>query len=558
MPPKAKFSEDGNASQSLEKSKDPRSSVNRQHRKAFEKFHLKNIVIAEDAARTQEGLEVEREREREAASSVADLGIPTFSVPGVSLSSASLAKSEEEIEMWNDYAANGAKFTAGDNIEDPRMRHEQLGKEADSLGIWNADAVTWGLGLGNVDVAQDMLAEDEEEDFLSEIMCNAGIDEPDAAEIQAGDDPGTAGPSPDSKFFPYPNETIFLLDILDNLPRLRISGSLMRVILWMLKQGRCKDVPSFALLRRIQKSIRSECGIPTIPCKSVQGNVFFMNDPAAIITQDWANPQSRKDIHVYPEIPTDGIIREIWHAQKWRVNMDLDVLSPMYDSGSSHYYVNEVARLKSGIFVVPIRWVIFEDKVHADVFSIAFNERQEATIIETETTLISSEEFQDNFLDLEHTNEIPTWSEITIQAGHSIRMPNPKCVIAGGDPLYCSMVDYFSDDVSGNRTKSWNKHWNAYMTHCNLPRQLLQQEFHVHFISTSPKASVTERFKEFKARVEATHTEPVKVCDETGTTTRFCLHVNSGPSDNPMQSEIVGRIGGKHWVHTTVCGARKL
>ncbi|KAJ7696836.1 hypothetical protein B0H17DRAFT_1158586 [Mycena rosella] len=110
-------------------------------------------------------------------------------------------------------------------------------------------------------------------------------------------------------------------------------------------------------------------------------------------------------------------------------------------------------------------------------------------------------------------------------------MPNPKRVIAAGRPLYSSFVNYFGDDVSGNRTKSWNKHWNAYMTHVNLPRQLLQQEFHTHFVSTSRTP----------AAVEVTHTEPVEVQDESGSATRFCLYVNAGPSDNPMQSEISGQ-----------------
>ncbi|KAJ7653590.1 hypothetical protein DFH06DRAFT_1417140 [Mycena polygramma] len=43
-----------------------------------------------------------------------------------------------------------------------------------------------------------------------------------------------------------------------------------------------------------------------------------------------------------------------------------------------------------------------------------------------------------------------------------------------------------------------------------------------------------------------THTNPVKVRDaETRETTRFCIHGNAGPSDNPMQSEISGHIGPK-------------
>lgn len=88
--------------------------------------------------------------------------------------------------------------------------------------------------------------------------------------------------------------------------------------------------------------------------------------------QDWSNPHVRPHIHIYPEIP-DGPISEVWHTKKWHTGLDLSMLTPMFDAGDRHYYVNEVARLASGALVVPSRWVIYKGELHADVHRISID-----------------------------------------------------------------------------------------------------------------------------------------------------------------------------------------
>ncbi|KAI0368156.1 hypothetical protein BV20DRAFT_948572, partial [Pilatotrama ljubarskyi] len=318
----------------------------------------------------------------------------------------------------------------------------------------------------------------------------------------------------------------FLVDTLDHLLRIPVPDALMRMFLYVLRESGVKGVPSFDGFRKMQARLRESCGIPTIPCRSARGNVFYMVDPRVLLAQDWANPAVRPYIHVYPEIP-DGPITEIWHTQKWHSGMDRSMLSPMFDAGEKHYYVDELSRLATGDLVIPLRWVIVHGEVHFDAHRVNLD----ATTVR----------HYFSFLVLHQQRSLLTTSIDPLP----FVMPNPLRETAEGDPLYSSFVNHFIDDVSGNRSKSWNKHINTYMTHANLPRKILQQEAHIHFVSTSPHATAAEQACDFKRVITATHHSPVRTVDAvTGRSTRFRIFVHAEPSDNPMQSELSGHIGG--------------
>ncbi|XP_006459860.1 hypothetical protein AGABI2DRAFT_149834 [Agaricus bisporus var. bisporus H97] len=335
-------------------------------------------------------------------------------------------------------------------------------------------------------------------------------------------------------WFPYPSKVYFLLDIIDTLPRLRISGSIMKTIIWLLRECGVENIPSYKKFRDMQENLRKDAGISTIQWKSPQGNTFSFNDPIALVANDWTNPLVAPHLRIYPSIPKDGLVSKVWHASKWRRDVDHRFLSPMYANRDQHFYINELARLTSGQFVIPIQWLMNkkDNSVYADMWIVYIDENSLATIDDTDTFLIPARELEFNMLELLDKNEILSWSPQNIVAGHPQQMPNPDRALADDDELYTSFIDVFGNVISGNQSNSWNKHWNVYITHQILPRKMLQQQYNVHFVSTLQHASVSEQFHGIYERISPDRNIRIRLrC--------FC-----GPGDNPLQSEITGHIGG--------------
>ncbi|KAF7368224.1 hypothetical protein MVEN_00142300 [Mycena venus] len=440
--------------------------------------------------------------------------------------------SAEEQEMWYQYQMEGATFSAGDEpAVDGWVQEADLAWQAEQFGRWNAASIARNLGFMGPESEIPILNEHDEEDaLLCEMMDNAQINDPatieDLVDVEIN---GQTCLKTTAEWYPYPTKMMFLLDTLDNLPRQRVSNSLMKVFLWI-----CAKVEH-----------EMQGGVPTVPWTSTQGNVFHLNDIRKIIAKDYANPLTRSLLHFYPEIP-DGPISEAWHAQKWRREIDRDALTPMIVDGHRHFYVNELARRRDGSFIIPLCWVLFKGEMHADAMIVTVDGDGIAHVDTTEI-LIRAADLVDNYLDLEFKKLLPSaWDEPSSAAEYPSKMPNPLRKLANGRPMYTSFVDLFFDDVSGNRSKSWNKHYNCYCTHRNLPRRILQQEFHTHFVTTSPHASSSEQFEGIKSHIESTHTDPIPVYDQsTEQEAAVRVFVNTGPSDNPMGSEMTGHIGAK-------------
>ncbi|EJD46017.1 hypothetical protein AURDEDRAFT_124427 [Auricularia subglabra TFB-10046 SS5] len=113
------------------------------------------------------------------------------------------------------------------------------------------------------------------------------------------------------EWFPYPNKTMFFIDLLDSLPRLRLSDAHMKMILFVLLKCGARDVPSFYALRKCQELLREKSAPSTVKHQSVHGNVFYSNDIRDTIAMIVPH------FHPYPELEPNGI-SESWEASRWR------------------------------------------------------------------------------------------------------------------------------------------------------------------------------------------------------------------------------------------------
>ncbi|EMD32401.1 hypothetical protein CERSUDRAFT_99488 [Gelatoporia subvermispora B] len=240
-----------------------------------------------------------------------------------------------------------------------------------AMALWDADfppepdCQDADQDIEDLMVWEDVLSKDEE---LDAFMATSQASE----STLKSKHKKTSHPDDRKGWYPYPDKTMFLLDVLTNLPRLHVTDTLLRIFLWILRETGASDVLSLFALRKFQESLRRQCSVPTMQYTSPKSNIFYYNDPRVILSKDWSTPKIRRHMQVYPVIP-DGPISEIWHAQKFHQEMDVNSLSPMFDAGMGcHFYVKEIAQLQDGRFVIPMRWLEMEktSEIVADAYPL--------------------------------------------------------------------------------------------------------------------------------------------------------------------------------------------
>ncbi|KAF8505214.1 hypothetical protein JB92DRAFT_3084144 [Gautieria morchelliformis] len=326
-----------------------------------------------------------------------------------------------------------------------------------------------------------------------------------------------------------------LIDLLDNLPRLRLSRRHMEMFLWVMKECGAIDVPSQYALRQVQAILQEACGITTNRFVSSAKHVLYVNSIPEIVAKDYANPQTAHLLQHYLE-DTKGPVSEIWQATRWK-ELPPDLLTPMFQHKLKDYYVDELAETVTGEYVIPYMWIIHEGALCCDArrASVTPFSAQKGLQVEKDLVNIRVDKLLHNYLDLKSEGPIMFAGE---SQGYLERMPNPLRL------GHLCFVFLWADDVRGNTSKLISAHKNIYHMHTNLPGQLLQQEYFIRFVSTSPEATTPEQFEAVKEVILKSQKSPPRVFHvHTQRMCKFRLVLPGLPADNPQQSEEASHIG---------------
>ncbi|KAH7322029.1 hypothetical protein B0J17DRAFT_621410 [Rhizoctonia solani] len=341
---------------------------------------------------------------------------------------------------------------------------------------------------------------------------------------------------------------MFLLDMLDNIPQLCLSTGHLKLIMWVMEEAGCHDMPKFYELHQTQKLLKSLCGIEAHHYRSSQGNSFDMLDISQLIGRDLSNPIVAPHLVFYPEDSRDSLA-ESWQANKWREKIPLEQLTPMYADGGKLYYINELSRLHDGHLVIPRRWITCSGILTADCWPVSWRS------IPDDERGVSNQSYlllpNDPFESCQHNNRID--DSQTFQDN----MPNPlRNLTNGSEELLSCFIKPWCDDVSGGRSKQYQPHNNIYLTHANLPGHLHNQEYFVRFVSTTTHASSVEQFEAVKQQLDANNQNPIRVYNAaTGRFVRLRIYILHLPADNRAQSEVASHVcGGNRLCHKCDAG----
>ncbi|KAI9571213.1 hypothetical protein HD554DRAFT_1998148, partial [Boletus coccyginus] len=347
--------------------------------------------------------------------------------------------------------------------------------------------------------------------------------------------------SPDEPLYPWKSRPEFLTHLLFSSPRLRFSQAQKVAVLTWAKDLGAPEVPSIYAMKKAQERFMKLLGTPTEKMTTASGNVFYLNALSKAIAMDFANPLTRFAMQEYPE-DGQGRMSQVHHGIKMLDDLPDTLAPPCVRVDYGIYFVNELLQQSTGQFFVPKKFFQARMQESSEPTVLALGHKASKTVegyaVDPEMIVVEISTFIRTFEDLQRRAGESGIHFTASSARFSDLMPNPLRARSGGRMIYTVPLIVFMDDVSGNVSKQWNKHHVVYVSNGLLPRQMLEQEFMIRFVTGSPHAAPMELMQGVKDSIQKAADNPIMAFDikyeEEVMLIPYSLIIMG---DNPMQAE---------------------
>ncbi|KAH9175921.1 hypothetical protein EDB89DRAFT_2240784 [Lactarius sanguifluus] len=408
------------------------------------------------------------------------------------------------------------------------------------------DSLTYDFSLGPDSVFSDEITggEDHVDDLNIDLDAISVLDE---VSIPIGTI------SPTCPTYPWPSFEFYLTDMLFSSPRLRFSEQQKKAVLNWASQLGARNVPSLYALSQFQERIKDIVGNSVTAVTSGAGDKLYIRDIPQMIAEDYANPITRFAIWDYP-IDGNGGASQVFHGSKM-LNISSTLVVPTVCVDDRIFFVDELLQDQDGTYFIPERFFyqlpedanlsVYEPSVH-DLWSLGRKVMRTdgGFIVSDEKSTMRVDKFSRTFLDIQSNGRELMCGFTDSSSEYGFHMPHPLRAKADGRMVYTVPVVLFMDDASANISKQWNKHIVVYLSNAGLPREMLDKEFCVKFVTSSPNASPMELMRAVRDSIDGALDSPVVMFDcKTKKEVLIIPYLIFTASDNPMHAEQTSQCG---------------
>ncbi|KAF9237455.1 hypothetical protein BU15DRAFT_48704 [Melanogaster broomeanus] len=308
--------------------------------------------------------------------------------------------------------------------------------------------------------------------------------------------------SPNSPTYPWTSMAEFATHLLFSSPRLRFSEQQKKSVLsWATALG-AHPVPSMYSLGKTQERIKALFGDPKEKVTSASGNIFYLNSVSKAIAMDYANPLVRFSMQDYPE-DGQGRMSQVHHGEKMLEDLPNNLAPPCVAVGINIFFVNELLQRSTKGYFIPKKF-----------FQAKLGGTPEAEVLAAGHGVSRTEE------------------------GYAVDTEVVIVLVSTGRMVFTVPLIVFMDDVSGNISKQWNKHHVVYMSNASMPCEMLEKEFCVRFVSSSPHAPPLELIGGVRKSIEKAADDGIIAWDcKLRQEVMLIPYKLFLAGDNPMQAE---------------------